>query len=94
MKVKDFLAQFEGADPESDVFFNISDGCCGDYEQLGDPDVDVEEKSKYFPHGMVQLRFPALWFFDTCITSGQARKAAEAHKKRVKGDDWKPGDGK
>lgn len=95
MKVKDFLEKLKEADPESDIAFNLDDGCCGDFEQLGDPyDVDVNPKSKYFPDGFVQIRFNAPWFMDTCITSGQAKSAAEAHKKRTKGDNWKPGDGK
>lgn len=95
MKVKDLLEKLNEADPESEVFFNMDDGCCGDYEQLGDPyDVDIDPKSKYFPEGMVQVRFRAPWFLNTCITSGQAKKAAESHKKRVHGEDWKPGDSK
>lgn len=93
MKLKDLLKQLKDADPESDLFFNLDDGCCGDYEQLGDPyEIDIDEPGKYFPNGRVQIRFEALWFNDSCITAGTAKKAALAHKKRFKGDQWEPGD--
>ena len=30
MKLSEYLKQFEGMDPEAEVCFNMSNGCCGD----------------------------------------------------------------
>lgn len=39
MKLKDFLKEFEGMDSESEVYINMSVGCCGDTEALSAPQI-------------------------------------------------------
>jgi len=95
MKVKDLIERLSKADPEAELSFQMADGCCGDQEYLELYDADFEEYKMYnkagelvrpkdLPNGIFIFSFNAPWFMDTCITSGQAKSAAKAHKDRVK----------
>lgn len=78
MKLKDFLKEFEGVDPESEVYFNMSVGCCGDTEMLESPDVydqDAIVSKKEVPYHYVCITFPALDFLTSCRRYAAAREA-------------------
>jgi hypothetical protein len=90
VKVKDLLRELQAADPEADIIYMMSDGCCSDYEYLDLRDASFEEykyfnskselvKPKDMPHGMFEFRFHAPWFLGTCLTSGTAKRAAQEH---------------
>jgi len=66
MKLSDFLQLFHGMSPSSEVSFKMDVGCCGDFEQLDNPDVD-----EY--NGFVFVSFPALDFLSSCRTYGNAK---------------------
>lgn len=73
MKLKDFLKEFEGVDPEADIVFQTADGCCADQHYLEDPSVDPWEythpKTKVTDKG-VYVSFPALPHFKSCRRAG------------------------
>lgn len=88
MKVKDILLVLQQADPETELVFSMSDGCCGDREWLEIVDVDFDEhlqynskselvRSKDFPLGTVEFYFAAPWFLASCRKAGAAKRAAQ-----------------
>lgn len=92
MKVKELLEQLKNADPEIEIEFKILEGCCGDYDELDDPEIDVTAVGDWtWKDGRVVFEFAPLWFFNTCITSGKVRKVAKEFKQSLYGDEWKPG---
>lgn len=90
-KVKDLIKKLQQYEENSEILFTMADGCCGDIEFLDFIDVDHWEKSPNCEEKVI-IEFNPLWFMDTCITGGVAKRAALNHKKNVYGDDWKPGD--
>lgn len=71
MKLKDYLKEFEGIDPEAEVYFNMSVGCCGETEALENPDVSywattTKDPKTYY----VQVNFPSFEFLDSCRKYG------------------------
>jgi hypothetical protein len=81
VKLKDFLKEFEGVDPEADMIFQMADGCCSETFDLGDPYVDHYN----FPGGSYcSIDFPALDFLSSCIRSGIAKDAVKRHLETLK----------
>lgn len=73
MKLKEFLKEFEGIHPDAEVYFNMSVGCCGEMETLGNPDVDYWAGStKNIETWYVQITFPSFEFLDSCRKHGNA----------------------
>lgn len=83
MKVKELITQLLEFDQEAEISFQIADGCCGDYEFLENPDTDqfdYMEKGK--KHVYVNMRFPSLEIMSSCIASGIAKRAVDAHRNK------------
>jgi hypothetical protein len=83
MKVKELIVQLLEMNQDADVSFQIAEGCCGDYDYLGDPDLDevpyhtrTNEEKTFF----VNFRFPALDHMTSCISTGIAKRAVERHR--------------
>lgn len=88
MKIKDLLEELKGADPEAEISFQMSDGCCGDTEDLGDPFIDVTlDTYKLDPstgkkgwmkadpnEQSVRIILPAVKYMRSCIKSGLFKK--------------------
>jgi hypothetical protein len=75
MKLKDYLQAFEGMDPEADLIHQMAVGCCGETEDLGDPDV-YDSKSLY-PNdklNYVRITYPPFDFLSSCRKYGAARR--------------------
>ena len=82
MKLKDFLKEFEGMDPEAEVYLQMSVGCCGETEDLDPPEVwqeDVLDK-RMKPSGEQQVRvmFPSFDFLSSCRKYGNALDGAKS----------------
>lgn len=73
MKLKDYLKQFEGMDPEAEMIHTMSVGCCGDSETLEDPDVEARQYVfKKEPYSHVQINYPSFEFLNSCRKYGSA----------------------
>lgn len=84
MKVKDL---FEGVDPEAEIIFQMSDGCCAETFDLDEPLTDPgsyfdKEKGKEVVY--CRVVFPALDFLTSCISSSIAQSAVKAHRAKLK----------
>lgn len=77
MKVKDFLKQFEGCDPEGELYINMTVGCCGDTEILGDPSIWEEIVLGKEPKKQTNIEFPPLAFLDSCRKYGSALRGGK-----------------
>lgn len=78
MKVGYLLEQLKGADPETEISFQMADGCCSDVEFLDIHDVDLElADSKYRTQESVTFYFNAPWFLSSCRRAGAAKRAAQ-----------------
>lgn len=78
MKVKDILEELQKANPETEVSFQMADGCCSDVEFLDISSVDFDEampKSKM--EERVTFYFNAPWFLASCRKAGAAKRAAQ-----------------
>lgn len=80
MKVKDLIKALLEVDQDAKVLFQMDDGCCGDYFELDNPDLDLET-DQYKDEKWVQIRFPSLPFLSSCISSGLAQRAVAKHRK-------------
>lgn len=81
MKLSEYLKQFEGMDPEAEVYFQMADGCCGDTFTLDDPEIDQCKEvahGKFLTTHYLTVRFPALDFLRSCRRSGAAKRAGGA----------------
>lgn len=74
VKLKDFLKQFDGMDPEADMQHMMYVGCCGDTELLEEPTVEPHKfEFKKEQYSYVYLYYPALDFLSSCRKYGSAR---------------------
>lgn len=85
--VKQLIDELSAYNPDAEVSFELIEGCCGDYEQLGDPEIFMTEPDAEF----LRIEFSPLWYSDSCITARRAKDAALKHKQAAYGDNWKPG---
>ena len=86
MKAKEIIEELQKVDPETEVTFEMADGCCGDTEFLDAVDIDVDIKDgKFYKEDCARIFFSAPWFLDSCRKSGAAHRAAQtiidSHKK-------------
>lgn len=88
MKVKDLIEELSKADPEADLVFSMSDGCCADREWLELDTAFFDEHLQYnlkselvrpksIPNGTFEFFFKAPWFLSSCRKSGAAKQAAQ-----------------
>lgn len=74
MKLKDYLKEFEGMDPEAEMVFQMTVGCCGDTEDLLDPWVDANQfKFQKQDHSIVRVLYTGPEFLNSCRKYGAAR---------------------
>lgn len=71
MKVKDILEELEGVDPDTDVSFELRQGCCDDYESLDVVDFGAFTLTDGVHH--VRLMFDNLPGYESCISTGQIK---------------------
>jgi hypothetical protein len=88
MKAKELIELLKTADPESEVSFQVYEGCCGDTRDLDIQDAEVVHltgstvcKDEHF----LQVVFSKLPGYYSCIQSGATKRAHneywEAHGK-------------
>lgn len=72
MKVKDILEELKNVDPETEVSFQIYEGCCGDVEFLSGAEVDAVKLTD--DTYRVSFTFDCLDGYDTCRRAGAVRR--------------------
>jgi hypothetical protein len=77
MKVKDLVKLLSQSDQESDVWFAMSDGCCGEWLELEayDADLTVDDNT-------VRVFFEAIPGYRSCIQSSGTKKSDQEYWKR------------
>lgn len=80
MKLKDFLKEFDSLDPESEVYFQMSVGCCGDTQDLEGPMTythvhGANSTPPYSPY--VVVNFPSFDFLNSCKKFGAVSRINE-----------------
>lgn len=68
VKLREFLEEVEGVDPESELVFNLGVGCCGDHESL------IENCLMTDPKGYVVFYFDSLPYLNSCRKLGAAMR--------------------
>jgi len=79
MKIKEFLKNIEGINPETELSFLQDDGCCGDIFELGDLyEIDHLDLHKNPEKNNVSVRFYPYDFTASCIGSSAAKQAGNS----------------
>lgn len=86
MKIKDLKILMEQCDPESEVYFSMTSGCCGDQEDLevgAAETFGVHDSGKPYEKGKAFLRveFYALPGYESCRQVGNTLRAHEEYWK-------------
>jgi hypothetical protein len=55
---------------DTDVWFSMLSGCCGDFEEMVLSEIDVEQPSQTFKTGFVRVEFQPLPGYRSCMQAG------------------------
>ena len=87
MKAKDLAAWALQADPESEVSFEMSSGCCGDWEDMTCYDVDLmgTDYKGNIPGGYyVRILLESVPGYKSCRQAGDTKRRHEEYWANIK----------
>jgi hypothetical protein len=82
MKVSELKQAISELADDTDVYFRIASGCCGDYEDLELIELEVNKKTgdgSILDQEYCILHFNSLPGYKSCIQAGQTKKADEKY---------------
>lgn len=97
MKTKDFMAELAKCDPEEEIRFEMTSGCCGDWESLelvkySDDQYCVEAEEYYEgrygegkPNTYLRVTFQSLPGYHSCRQAGGTLQADKEYWEKIKG---------
>lgn len=80
-ELKEFIADLPD---DMTLWFTMASGCCGDFEELDNVEVSIQEPSKNYS-GAVHFDFSSLPGYRSCIQVGGTKRAHEEYWKQIDG---------
>jgi hypothetical protein len=81
MKAKELIEELQKVGPETEIQFNIQDGCCGDYIELDIIDSEFGTRFKDTKHeeDLARFMFAPLPGYNSCSQSGGTKRLDEKY---------------
>jgi hypothetical protein len=86
MTVEELIEELQKVPGDTNIEFQMNDGCCGDYIilELSSADAETHNFHNEPEYSTVQVRFKAIEGFTSCIQSGTTKDFIKQQKDKLK----------